>query len=44
MYLKPFINWIWWGCSLMAIGGIITLFDKRYQRLRVRPVVAEPAR
>jgi cytochrome c-type biogenesis protein CcmF len=44
MYLKPFINWIWWGCSLMALGGIITLFDKRYQRLRVRPVVAEPAR
>ena len=44
MYLKPFINWIWWGCALMALGGIITLFDKRYQRLRVRPVVAEPAR
>jgi cytochrome c-type biogenesis protein CcmF len=44
MYLKPFINWIWWGCALMALGGICTLFDKRYQRLRARPVVAEPAR
>jgi cytochrome c-type biogenesis protein CcmF len=44
MYLKPFINWIWWGCALMALGGICTLFDKRYQRLRARPVIAEPAR
>ena len=44
MYLKPFINWIWWGCALMAIGGITTLFDKRYRRLRSRPVGAEPAR
>ncbi|MFZ6773529.1 heme lyase CcmF/NrfE family subunit [Undibacterium sp. SXout7W] len=33
MYLKPFIGWIWWGCVLMAIGGIFTLFDRRYKRL-----------
>ncbi|MEB0140064.1 MULTISPECIES: heme lyase CcmF/NrfE family subunit [unclassified Undibacterium] len=32
VYLKPCINWIWWGCALMALGGILTLFDRRYRR------------
>lgn len=34
LYLKPFIGWIWWGCILMALGGAITLFDRRYKSLR----------
>jgi cytochrome c-type biogenesis protein CcmF len=43
MYLKPFINWIWWGCVLMAGGGILTLFDRRYRKLRPSAASAAPA-
>ena len=28
-YLKPFINWIWIGAAVLAIGGLLSLFDKR---------------
>lgn len=28
-YIKPFANWIWGGCILMAIGGFFSLFDRR---------------
>jgi len=31
IYLKPFIGWIWLGCSMMALGGAMTLFDRRYR-------------
>ena len=30
--IKPFINWIWIGWVLMAIGGITAAADKRYRR------------
>ncbi|TBN41888.1 heme lyase CcmF/NrfE family subunit [Paracoccus subflavus] len=46
-YIKPFANWIWAGSLLMAIGGIISLTDRRYRvaagarRAPVRPVAAE---
>ena len=33
IYIKPFINWIWGGCVIMALGGLAALFDRRY-RLR----------
>ncbi len=33
VYYKPFISWIWLGCLMMAIGGIMTLFDKRYRKV-----------
>lgn len=33
-YHKPFVDWIWLGCLLMAIGGILSVTDRRY-RLRV---------
>ncbi|WP_089898301.1 heme lyase CcmF/NrfE family subunit [Loktanella fryxellensis] len=29
VYIKPFANWIWGGAILMAIGGIISLTDRR---------------
>lgn len=35
IYVKPFVNWIWTGCVLMALGGLIALGDRRY-RLRLR--------
>ncbi len=28
-YVKPFANWIWGGALLMAIGGLISLTDRR---------------
>lgn len=32
VYYKPFVSWVWIGCIFMAIGGVMTLFDKRYRR------------
>jgi cytochrome c-type biogenesis protein CcmF len=31
IYIKPFVQWIWAGCILMALGGILALMDKRYR-------------
>jgi cytochrome c-type biogenesis protein CcmF len=31
VYDKPFINWIWFGCILMALGGFLALSDRRYR-------------
>ncbi|MCQ8896269.1 heme lyase CcmF/NrfE family subunit [Limnobacter humi] len=31
VYYKPLINLIWWGCALMALGGFITVMDRRYR-------------
>jgi cytochrome c-type biogenesis protein CcmF len=28
-YIKPFANWIWAGCIIMALGGTVSLFDRR---------------
>ena len=33
-YHKPFVDWIWMGCLLMAFGGITSITDRRY-RLKV---------
>jgi len=35
IYLKPFIDWIWMGAFLMALGGFIAVSDRRY-RLAVK--------
>ena len=32
VYVKPFINWIWMGCVLMAVGGLVAASDRRYRR------------
>ncbi len=28
-YIKPFSNWIWGGAILMALGGFLSLSDRR---------------
>ena len=28
-YIKPFANWIWGGSILMALGGLVSLTDRR---------------
>ncbi len=32
---KPLIDWIWWGCLMMAFGGLLAATDRRY-RLNAR--------
>jgi len=32
VYVKPFIDWIWGGCMLMALGGLMAVSDRRYRR------------
>lgn len=35
VYHKPFVDWIWFGCILMAFGGFLAVSDRRY-RLAMR--------
>jgi len=41
---KPFVDWIWAGCLIMAIGGVCAASDRRYrfsvQRARTAEVAA----
>ncbi|HRJ22570.1 MULTISPECIES: heme lyase CcmF/NrfE family subunit [unclassified Thauera] len=36
LYYKPFISWIWLGCTLMGLGGLFAAADRRYRRLAER--------
>jgi cytochrome c-type biogenesis protein CcmF len=31
VYVKPFIDWVWGGCVLMALGGLLAVADRRYR-------------
>jgi hypothetical protein len=31
VYHKPFVDWIWGGCLLMALGGLLAATDRRYR-------------
>ncbi|MEO8333013.1 MAG: heme lyase CcmF/NrfE family subunit [Gallionella sp.] len=31
VYYKPFVDWIWAGCVLMALGGVLAISDRRYR-------------
>lgn len=47
-YVKPFANWIWLGAIIMAIGGVLSLSDRRYRvaaagRKATVPPAATPA-
>ncbi|HQR75966.1 MAG TPA: heme lyase CcmF/NrfE family subunit [Burkholderiaceae bacterium] len=43
IYSKPFITWVWGGCVLMALGGLVALSDRRY-RLAARRAEGPAAR
>ena len=30
-YIKPLANWMWGGCLLMALGGLLSLSDRRFR-------------
>jgi cytochrome c-type biogenesis protein CcmF len=34
VHVKPFVDWIWGGCLLMAFGGIVCVSDRRYRPKR----------
>ena len=31
IHVKPLISWIWWGCLIMALGGLLSVSDRRYR-------------
>jgi cytochrome c-type biogenesis protein CcmF len=31
IHVKPFVAWIWGGCVLMALGGLLAATDRRYR-------------
>jgi cytochrome c-type biogenesis protein CcmF len=48
VHYKPFISWIWLGCILMALGGLLAASDRRYRvtarEPRAATYAADPAR
>ena len=34
VYVKPFVDWIWFGCLMMALGGLLAASDRRYHKAR----------
>ena len=44
VYYKPFVDWIWGGCFLMALGGLLTMLDRRYRlKSRASATIHTPA-
>ena len=43
VYVKPFVDWIWGGCLLMALGGLVAVTDRRYRaRAKAQAPAATP--
>jgi cytochrome c-type biogenesis protein CcmF len=43
IYSKPFVDWIWGGALLMALGGILAVTDRRYRLVRKAAEASLPA-
>ena len=43
VYYKPFVAWIWGGCVLMGLGGLVAATDRRYRTARREQGVATGA-
>ncbi len=41
VYFKPFVDWIWGGCLLMALGGLLAISDRRYRVIRRESLLAD---
>ncbi|HEX5786367.1 MAG TPA: cytochrome c-type biogenesis CcmF C-terminal domain-containing protein, partial [Burkholderiaceae bacterium] len=35
--VKPFMGWVWAGCLVMALGGVLAATDRRYRRTARQP-------
>ncbi|MDE3010965.1 MAG: heme lyase CcmF/NrfE family subunit [Pseudomonadota bacterium] len=42
VYYKPFVDWIWGGCLMMAFGGALAISDRRYRIERRAPAPSSP--
>ena len=45
-YWKPLVPWVWLGAVIMATGGVLSLFDRRWRvglAVRRRLPAAQPA-
>jgi cytochrome c-type biogenesis protein CcmF len=42
VYYKPLVGWIWGGCVLMALGGVLAVLDRRYRARRQAAIVVSP--
>ncbi len=31
IWVKPFVSWIWFGCLMMGLGGLLAVTDRRYR-------------
>jgi len=40
LYQKPFVQWLWLGPVLMALGGVLAAFDRRYRVVARREAVS----
>jgi len=36
VHVKPFVDWIWFGCLFMALGGLVAVGDRRYRNAAQR--------
>jgi cytochrome c-type biogenesis protein CcmF len=43
LQVKPFVDWIWGGCALMALGGLLAATDRRYRAARRAAAAADAA-
>jgi cytochrome c-type biogenesis protein CcmF len=39
VHYKPFVRWIWFGGMFIALGGFMTIADRRYRSARQRSAV-----
>ncbi|MBS0343278.1 MAG: heme lyase CcmF/NrfE family subunit, partial [Proteobacteria bacterium] len=44
VHVKPLVDWIWAGCILMALGGLLAASDRRYRLRRSRAAAKVPVR
>lgn len=42
-YSKPYVTWIWFGCIIMAVGGLIAMSDRRYRARKKKSAQAASA-
>jgi cytochrome c-type biogenesis protein CcmF len=43
VYVKPFVDWVWGGCLLMAFGGLLAVTDRRYRARSTQSLPASAA-
>ncbi|MBO6658655.1 MAG: cytochrome c biogenesis protein CcsA, partial [Pseudomonadales bacterium] len=43
LHVKPLVRWVWLGGLLVALGGFMTLLDKRYRRARAASLQVQEA-